>query len=85
MHHFLPVDRAYQLKAVLEQVFHTGVMENYESPVLSLAGELHNVLWSTYVIHNSKSEPIGMLNAGVDLGKKKPGKMQYTIQAAWIS
>lgn len=79
--HFLPVDQTAQLKTILEQAFLTGVMEDYESPVLCLTGESYIVRWSTYAIYNSAGEPIGTVNAGIDTGKKKARRnMMHTTR-----
>ncbi len=66
---FLPKDQQRQLRAMYEKVFKTGLIEDYESPVVTQNGGQLTIRWTTAVIYDSTGKQVATLSTGVDTGK----------------
>ena len=66
---FLPKDQQRQLRAMYERVFKTGLIEDYESPVVTQNGGQLTIRWTTAVIYDSTGKQVATLSTGVDTRK----------------
>ena len=66
---FLPKDQQRQLRSVYQKVFKTGLMEDYESPVVTQNGGQLTIRWTTAVICDSTGKQVATLSTGLDTGK----------------
>lgn len=68
---FLPLNYTEQVQSIFNKAVIKGVIDNYETPVLTLNGERFTIKWTSRVIYGSSGEVVATLSTGVDSGKKE--------------